>query len=224
MLRKFMAVSKSLAGMPRINSAFRGLVTLSCLALVLVAQRRAASAEDSIPLGFNKSRYESLREKSPFALATAAVATPAPQASFAANWYVSGVARIGDANFVTIKSRDLATQFSLYGDEPVDGVTLASVNWSDTVGKSTVIIRKGTETARLEFNEAQLRSPAPATAAAGPAPAGAGAAAANPNAMNPRPMGASVPGLNMAAANNVTTGPSIPGTPRRRVLPIPVPR
>lgn len=170
-------------------------------------------------MGFNKSRYESLRTKSPFALATAAAATPAPQASFAANWYVTSVARIDDKNFATIKSRDLTTQFSLYGDEPFDGVMLASVNWSDTIGKSTVILRKGTETARLEFNEAQLRSPAPATAAASPAPAGAGAMPANANATRPRPVGA-----NVAVASNATTGPGIPGTPRRRVLPIPVPR
>jgi len=199
-------------------------VTLSFLSLVLIAQRRAASAQDSMPVGFNKSRYESLQAKSPFALATAAVATPAPQASFAANWYVSGVARIGDTNFVTIKSRDLSTQFSLYGDEQFDGVMLASVSWSDTVGKSTVVLRKGTETARLEFNEAQLHAPAPATVAAGPGAAGAGAAVPNPGAMNPRPGGGNLPGVNMAAANNVTAGPSIPGAPRRRVLPIPVPR
>jgi len=60
-----------------------------------------------------------------------------PQASFAANWFVSGIARIGDQDFVTIKARDLSTQFSLYGNEPDQkyGVTLASVDWSDAVGE-----------------------------------------------------------------------------------------
>jgi hypothetical protein len=202
--------------MPQINFAFRDLAPLSLLSLVLVAQTGVASAQDAIPMGFNKSRYESLRTKSPFAVATA-VAAPVPQASFAANWYVTSVARIDDKNFATIKSRDLTTQFSLYGDEPVDGVILASVNWSDTIGKSTIILRKGTETARLEFNEAQLRSPAPATAAASPVPAGG-----KPPAMmtSPSPLGANVPGTNNAAP----LPNAAPGAPRRRVLPIPVPR
>jgi hypothetical protein len=179
-------------------------------------------AEDAVPTAFDKSRYESLRTKSPFAMATA-VAAPAPQASFAANWFVTSVARIGDANFATIKSRDLTAQFSLYGDEPVDGVTLASVNWSDTIGKSTVILRKGTETARLEFNEAQLRTPASTTAAAGPAPAGGKSAGMNTASPVPPPLG-----VNMAAANQAPPvpqgAPGAPGVPRRRVLPIPVPR
>ncbi len=189
------------------------------IALILFGQSWVEAGEDAVPTAFDKSRYESLRTKSPFAVATA-VAAPAPQASFAANWFVTSVARIGDANFATIKSRDLVTQFSLYGDEPVDGVVLASVNWSDTIGKSTVILRKGTETARLEFNEAQLRAPAPATAAANPGPAGAKPPGMNPVSPVPHPLG-----VNMAAANQTPPAPQgAPGAPRRRVLPIPVPR
>ena len=89
----------------------------------------------------------------------------APQASFAARWFVSGIARIGSEDFVTIKSRDLSKQFSLYGNrEAVDGVELASVTWSDSVGKSTVVLRKGTETAKLESNEAELHAAAPPAA------------------------------------------------------------
>jgi hypothetical protein len=203
--------------MLRIKLSSRGLVPLSLLALVLLGRTWLASAQDVVPSTFDKSRYESLRVKSPFAVATA-VATPAPQAGFAANWYVTSVARVGDINFATIKSRDLTTQFSLYGEEPVDGVVLASVNWSDHVGKSTVVLRKGTETARLEFSEAQLRAPAATTAGANPAPAGANPAGPNGAPANPRPIG-----VNMAAAN---TAPAQPGNglPRRRVLPIPVPR
>jgi hypothetical protein len=100
---------------------------------------------------------------SPFAVATAETPPPAPTASFAANWFVSGIARVGDEDFVTIKSRDLSTQFSLFGTKDTrDGVALASVTWSEAVGKSTVILRKGTETAKLEFNEAEMKAtPAP---------------------------------------------------------------
>ena len=107
--------------------------------------------------------------KSPFSLASTAAATPPPQPSFAANWFVSGIGHIGESDFVVIKSRDLSTQFSLFADEsdPTTGVTLASVSWSEIAGKSTVILRKGTETALLEFNQAELRM-APAVAPASP--------------------------------------------------------
>jgi hypothetical protein len=203
--------------MLRINSFARGSASLAFLILSIAGQSWLAVAEEAMPTAFDKSRYESLRTKSPFAMATAVVA-PTQQAAFAANWFVTSVARIGDANFATIKSRDLATQFSLYGDEPVDGVVLASVDWSDTIGKSTVILRKGTETARLEFNEAQLRAPASTTAAASPAPAGANAAGANAAAANARALGG-----NIAATNNASGQPGS-GPPRRRMLPIPIPR
>lgn len=117
-----------------------------------------APVPESRPL----ARYAAMTEKSPFALATAAAPAAEPQASFAANWYVAGIARLGDTDFVTIKSRDASTQFSLFGREPQNGVSVASVEWSETIGKSKVILQKGTETAKLEFNEADLRGPAPA--------------------------------------------------------------
>jgi hypothetical protein len=100
-----------------------------------------------------------LEQRCPFAL-TSPIAAPAPaRAFFAANWYVSGIARLGDADFVTIKARDLATEFSLYGQEPnpQNHVSLVRIDWSDEVGKSIVTIRKDTETAKLEFNEAEVR-------------------------------------------------------------------
>jgi hypothetical protein len=127
-------------------------------------------AMEAAPAPYPSSRYETLRTNSPFSLATPEVAA-VPQASFAANWFVSGIARIGDADFVTIKSRDLSMQFSIFGDETdgKTGVGIASVNWSEAVGKSSVILRKGTETATLEFNESEVRA-APAPLAAGSIP------------------------------------------------------
>jgi hypothetical protein len=148
----------------------RVLVCFSLLALVSVPIR----AQENSSVAFPKDRYATLRSRSPFGLATAPSVVVAPQSSFATNWYVSGIARIGNDDFVTIKSRDQAVQFSLFGREPEEpsdpnSVALVSVTWSDAVGKSTVILRKGTETAKLEFNEAQLRGPiAAATAGAAP--------------------------------------------------------
>jgi hypothetical protein len=117
----------------------------------------------TIPTSPPKARYEALRAHSPFSLATGPIAAPLPQASFAANWYVAGVGRIGTADFVVIKSRDLSVTFSISSGEidPATGVGVASVNWSEAVGKSTVVLRKGGETAQLEFNEAELRKTAP---------------------------------------------------------------
>lgn len=185
------------------------------LALAMVSPNLPTLAEDAVPSAFAKGRYEALRVRSPFAVATV-VAAPAPQASFAANWYVGGVARLGDNYFVTIQSRDLSKQFSLVSGQEVDGVMLASVNWSDEVGKSTVILRRGTETAKLEFNEAQLHGPA-TTATASPAPGGKGTA--NAAAGGLQPVGRNLAGI------NPTNVPMQAGNPvlRRRALPIPVP-
>lgn len=199
--------------MPRNNPIFRGILT--CLFLV-VSHWQPAIADDAVVSSFPKNRYASLHDHSPFAVATAA-APVAPQASFASNWYVTGVARVDDNYYVTIKGRDLATQFTLFGNEMVDGVSLASVSWSDQVGKSTVILRKGTETARLEFNEAQLRASSSATVGASPAPGAKAAGVAA--AAGPQPLG-----VNMAAA--VPNGAGLNGgiALKRRSLPIPVPR
>jgi hypothetical protein len=173
---------------------------------------------DGIPSVHEKARYEALRAHSPFSLATEAPPAPAPQASFAANWFVSGIGRIGDADYVTIKSRDQSQEFSLYGREiNVNSVALVSVTWSDNVGKSTVILRKGTETARLEFNEAELR-------AVPPPPAGAAA----PVAANvPHSTGIPVAALgsNGVPPNSAIPRPAIAPLPvRRRVAPIRAPR
>ena len=166
------------SGLRMIVGAWSGIF-LFCGALV------PGRADDAaLPPAISKARYDGLRQNCPFSVASATPAPAAPQASFAANWFVSGIGRIGEEYFVTIKSRDLSQQFSLYGThEVVDGVELASVTWSDSVGKSSVILRKGTETAKLEFNEAELHAApppaakpptgtAPPNAAGGPRPGG----------------------------------------------------
>jgi len=180
----------------------------------------SAHGEEPIPSAFPGDRYSAMGANCPFATATPTVAAPQPQASFAANWFISGIARIGDSDFVTVKARDLSTQFSLFGKEPnsENGVILASVNWSETIGKSTVVLRRGTETTKLEFNEAQIHSaPQPA-----PEPG-------KPGAPKPGTGGGVLPGTPPHAPGAPTpnaTGVVPPNSPplRRRVLPIPSPR
>jgi hypothetical protein len=132
-----------------------------------------AKDESPIPHSRPASRYAAMKQQSPFALATPVEPTAPPQASFAANWFVSGIARLGDVDYVTIKARDLSSEFSLYGHDAnsQNGVALASIEWSDKIGKSAVIIKKGTETAKLEFNEAEMNGPPQITTAKG-TPAG----------------------------------------------------
>lgn len=201
-------------------------IPLTCLAGILAARAAAGEFPATGAVQLPMDRYAAITERSPFALATPVAPSAAPSASFAANWYISGIARLGDADFVAIKSRDLSKQFSLCGHEPVDGVSVASVTWSDVIGQSTVILQKGTETAKLEFNEAQLRTPAAATAT--PAPATTTPASptslSKATALPPLPTQAA----NSANASALSTAPSTassgPGTVQRRVRIIHQPR
>ena len=167
---------------PRIS-----LVVTSGICLLFCVLVPGRADDEKLPQAHPKSRYEALQKKSPFSLASATPPPSAPQASFAANWFISGIGRIGGQDFVTIKSRDLSKQFSLYGNsEAVEGVALASVTWSDSVGKSTVILRKGTETAKLEFNEAELHAQAPTPAGKPPTGTAAPSAAGGPRPGTPQ--------------------------------------
>ena len=149
---------------------------LRCLIVPALLVGIPLQAEDDSPVPHSRpaSRYQSMKQQSPFALATPVEPGAALQASFAANWVVSGIARLGDVDYVTIKARDLSAEFSLYGHDAnsQNGVALASIEWSDKIGKSAVIIKKGTETAKLEFNEAEMNGP-PQITTAKATPAGA---------------------------------------------------
>jgi hypothetical protein len=138
-------------------------------AIVLVGAICASAATD-IPVAKPISRYEKILNKSPFALATAEAPPEAPTAGFAANFYVSGIAKIGDSDVVNVRSRDQTQSFSLIANEPgPDGITLVSVQWADLVGKSKATIRKGAESAVIEFDQATVQKVLPVVAA-NPAP------------------------------------------------------
>jgi hypothetical protein len=134
---------------------------------------QAGAVESAIPTVFPAERYEQMIAKSPFALATppAPVAAP-PDKSFADGWFVSGLAQLDGKDFVTIKSRDLGVQLSLFGTDAKDGISLQKVEWSPAIGRSTVTIMKDGQTAKLEFNQAELQSGANAPAAPAAQPPG----------------------------------------------------
>ena len=170
--------------------------------LFLAGATVAMGGDNPVPASLPGERYAEMSTRSPFVVATAA---PIPQAaqSFAANWYVSGMARLNGEDFVSVKSRDLSIQFSLHGHEedPQTGVSLERVDWSDDVGRSMVMLRKGAETARLEFNGADLRNPPQIAAVSRPAP---------------------VPSSHAVFASALAQAK--PPEIRRRQVPIPVPR
>lgn len=147
--------------------------------VLLIASTSAAfdvtAGDSAIPSAFPAERYEAMTAKSPFALATPpAPVAAAPDKSFADGWYVTSLAQLDGKDFVTIKSRDLAVQLSLFGTEPKDGVAVQKVDWSTGIGRSTVTIVKDGQTAKLEFNQAELQSSGGGSAAAPPPmPAGA---------------------------------------------------
>ncbi len=136
------------------------------LASLVVGLQLWGAAQPVLPEAYPVERYEKLIENSPFAVGTAkepAAAQDAP--GFATNLYVMGVAQLRDVDgkerdFVTIKSRADQSTFSLStGAAPSsEGIELGAVEWSQRVGKSKVTIRKGPETAVLEFDQAALQS------------------------------------------------------------------
>ena len=180
--------------------------TLFLIALTTAAAQ-AATVESAIPTLFPTERYETMIVKSPFALATppAPVAAPAEK-NFADGWYVTSLAQLEGKDFVTIKSRDQGVQLSLFGDEPKDGVALQKVEWSPSIGRSTVTIVKDGQSAKLEFNQAELQSAAPPQPTPGRPPMPITTNNAAPRPVIPRPTQPVVQGLPNQGFQNAGQG------------------
>jgi len=134
-------------------------------------------ADDVLPPRFNFNRYSAMMDHSPFAIATA-VALPSATADFAKDLYVANAARSPEGDMVTIaSSSDQNFKKYLSTRQPVDGYSIASIEWSDRVGATKVTISKDGKFASITFNEALLSQPAP-NAPPVPAPPSAPVAAA----------------------------------------------
>ena len=118
-------------------------------------------ADEVIPPRFNFNRYSAMVDHSPFAIATA-VALPSATADFAKDLYVANAARSSEGDMVTIaSSSDQNFKKYLSTKRPVDGYSIASIEWSDRVGATKVTISKDGKFASITFNEALLSQPAP---------------------------------------------------------------
>jgi hypothetical protein len=113
-------------------------------------------AEEALPPRFNFDRYAKMVDQSPFAVATA-VAAPAATPDFAKDLYIANAARSPDGDLVTLASTsDHNFKKYLTTKEPVDGYSIANIEWSDKVGATKVTISKDGNFATITFNQALL--------------------------------------------------------------------
>jgi hypothetical protein len=143
-------------------------------AIIAIAGAIFSQAADVLPPQYNFDRYAKMMDQSPFAVASA-VAAPAATPDFAKDLYIANAARSQDGDLVTLASTtDHNFKKYLSTKEPVDGYSIASIEWSDKVGQTKVTISKDGNFATLTFNQALLSQASPGGAVAGralPAPA-----------------------------------------------------
>lgn len=121
------------------------------------------------------SDYQKLVEQSPFTLATPAAEPEKPNPF--TNFYVTGIAKVGDSDCVYVASRAEDKKFMLVTGEPgPEGFVLEKIEYADEVGRTKVHIRQnpGGETGVIEFDPAVIVASAspqqPAVSAAGTPP------------------------------------------------------
>src|SRR5215813_6133667 len=131
------------------------------LAILTLAGTMYCYGEDVLPPQYNFDRYSKMVDQSPFAVATA-VAAPAGTPDFAKDLYIANAARSQDGDLVTIASTaDHNFKKYLTTKEPVDGYSIANIEWSDKVGGTKVTISKDGNFATLTFNQALLSQASP---------------------------------------------------------------
>ena len=164
--------------------------SLAIASMLVLVGATYSRAEDVLPPQYNFDRYSKMTDQSPFAVASA-VAAPAATPDFAKDLYIANAARSQDGDLVTIASTsDHNFKKYLTTREPVDGYSIANIEWSDKVGGTKVTISKDGNFATLTFNQALLSQPSlgggmavrPMGAPAAPVPNPAGV----PNAHSPK--------------------------------------
>jgi hypothetical protein len=148
--------------------------SLAVATILAMAGATYSQAEDALPPRYNFDRYSKMVDQSPFAIATA-VAAPAATPDFAKDLYIANAAKSQDGDLVTIASTaDHNFKKYLTTKEPVDGYSIANIEWSDKVGGTKVTISKDGNFATLTFNQALLSQASPGGGVAAkplPAPA-----------------------------------------------------
>ena len=137
-------------------------LSLALLSSFAIIGALSGSADDVLPPRFNFDRYTRMVDQSPFAIATA-VALPEATPDFAKDLYIANAARSPEGDMVTIRSSsDQNFKKYLTTREPIDGYSIAQIDWSEDVGKTKVTISKDGKLATLAFNESLLSQAASA--------------------------------------------------------------
>jgi hypothetical protein len=148
--------------------------SLTLAMIIAMAGATYSQAEEVLPPQYNFDRYSKMMDQSPFAIASA-VAAPAATPDFAKDLYIANAAKSQDGDLVTLaSSADHNFKKYLTTKEPIDGYSIASIEWSDKVGQTKVTISKDGNFATLTFNQALLSQASPGggvAARALPAPA-----------------------------------------------------
>ena len=148
--------------------------SLTLATVIAMAGATYSQAAEVLPPQYNFDRYSKMMDQSPFAIASA-VAAPAATPDFAKDLYIANAARSQDGDLVTLASTaDHNFKKYLSTKEPMDGYSIASIEWSDKVGQTKVTISKDGNFATLTFNQALLSQTSPGGAVAAralPAPA-----------------------------------------------------
>src|SRR4029450_11947084 len=131
--------------------------SLTLAVMLAVAGATYSQAEDVLPPQYNFDRYSKMVDQSPFAIASA-VAAPAATPDFAKDLYIANAARSQDGDLVT-RASTANQNFKKYlsTKEPVDGYSIASIEWSDKVGQTKVTISKDGNFATLTFKSTRDR-------------------------------------------------------------------
>jgi len=144
--------------------------SLTLTTIIAIAGATYSQAADVLPPQYNFDRYSKMMDQSPFAIASA-VAAPAATPDFAKDLYIANAAKSQDGDLVTLASTaDHNFKKYLSTKEPMDGYSIASIEWSDKVGQTKVTISKDGNFATLTFNQALLSQTSPGGAVAGRAP------------------------------------------------------
>ena len=130
-----------------------------------VSSTFAAAAGADLPAAFPTSRYDKMMAISPFNLAAAEIPRRVEGPGPFVHLHIATLARIIDPegnsrDLVTIASRAEGTIFTLEGREPnKDGFQITRIDWSDRVGETKVLLKKGDAVGVLEFDKALLTTP-----------------------------------------------------------------
>jgi hypothetical protein len=120
----------------------------------------SASAGDEVPSGFAVERYASLWQHSPFTIAS--VMQDAAPAGFAQNLAIVGIAKIGDKDLVTLLNKQSLERFIVKAAPNEQGIKVISVETDADPLKTSVMIQRDGEIAKVGFDKALIDRNQPA--------------------------------------------------------------